>query len=305
MIDFLREIWGEEFMRRALVGGAMIGFTNGFLGAFIVLRRMSLMADALSHSMLPGLAIGLMIVGALKVGALFLGGIIAAFFVALGAMLLARASRIKEDTSLAILYTFAFSVGGLLLQLTPTKVDLRHYLFGNVLGLANEDLWIAYGVALVVIPGLLLVQRPMVLTLFDAAVARSQGVRVGLMQLVLVAASVLTMISSAQAVGVILMLGLLVTPAATMYLLTDNFSRMMWGGAVLGTSSTVAGLLVSYRFDVPSGAAIVIILFAIFLATFVLSPRYGLLARFRKRRHFHEESLQRWEGGPAAEEAKS
>lgn len=296
MLDFLRDIWGQEFMRRALAGGALIGFTNGFLGAFIILRRMSLMADALSHSMLPGLAIGLMVCQGLNAAGLFVGGIIAAFFVAVGAMLLARGSRLKEDTSLAILYTFAFSVGAVLLQYTPTRVDLKHYLFGNILGLANSDIWIAYGVTLFVVPGLLLVQRPMVLTLFDPAVARSQGVKVGLLQLILVAASVLTMISSAQAVGVILMLGLLVCPAATMYLLTDNFPRMMWGGGVLGALGATAGLLLSYKFDgIPSGASVVIVLFLVFLAAFACSPRYGLMARFRKRRHFHQESLQRWE----------
>ena len=283
-------------MRRALVGGALIGFTNGFLGAFIVLRRMSLMADALSHSMLPGLAIGLMVCGGLNAAGLFIGGLTAAFFVALGAMLLARASRLKEDTSLAILYTFAFSVGAVLLQFTPSPVDLKHYLFGNVLGLGNADLWIAYGVALAVVPGLLLIERPLVLTMFDPAVARSQGVNVGAVQLTLVIASVLTMISSAQAIGVILMLGLLVTPAATMDLLTDHFPRMMWGGAVLGLIGAVAGLLLSYRVDgLPSGAAIVIILFGIFVTALICSPRYGLLARLRKRRHFHEESLRRWE----------
>lgn len=295
-MDFFREIWGQEFMRRALVGGALIGFTNGFLGAFIILRRMSLMADALSHSMLPGLAIGLMVCGGLNAAGLFIGGILAALFVALGAMLLARGSRLKEDTSLAILYTFAFSVGAVLLQYTPTKVDLKHYLFGNILGLGNADLWIAYGVALIVVPGLLLAQRPLALTLFDPAVARSQGVRVGALQLGLVAASVLTMISSAQAVGVILMLGLLIAPGATMYLLTDNFARMMWGGAVIGCLGATSGLLLSYRYDgLPSGAAVVMVLFCVFLLTFALSPRYGLMRRLRKKRHFHEESLQRWE----------
>lgn len=302
MQAFLQEIWDQEFMRRALMGGALIGFTNGFLGAFIILRRMSLMADALSHSMLPGLAIGLIVCNGLNAAGLFIGGIIAAFFVAVGAMLLARGSRIKEDTSLAILYTFAFSVGALLLRFSPTKVDLKHYLFGNILGLANSDLWIAYGVSLIVIPILLLMQRPMVLTLFDPAVARSQGVNVGGLQLALVAASVLTMISSAQAVGVILMLGLLVTPGATMYLLTDHFPRMMWGGAVLGALGAIGGLLLSYRFDgLPSGAAIVIVLFGIFLVAFACSPRYGLLSRWRKPRHFHEESLKRWDAETKSE----
>ncbi len=296
-MNFFHELWSHEFMRRALAGGALIGFTNGFLGSFIVLRRMSLMADALSHSMLPGLAIGLMLFG-LHPGGLFLGGIIAAFLVAMGAMLLARASRLKEDASLAILYTVAFSVGVVLLQFVPTSVDLKHYLFGNILGLGNADLWIAYGVTLAVVPGLLLLLRPLVLTLFDPTVARSQGVKVDALQVVLIGASVLAMISSAQSVGVVLMLGLLVTPAATLYLLTDDFRTMLWGGAALGSVGSELGLLLSYRIEkIPSGAAIVLVLGACFLGAWAFGPRYGLLARLRKRRHFHEESLSRWEQG--------
>jgi ABC-type Mn2+/Zn2+ transport system permease subunit len=286
-MNFLHDLWSHEFMRRALAGGALIGFTNGFLGAFIILRRMSLMADALSHSMLPGLAIGLVLFG-LHPGGLFLGGI--------GAMLLARTSRLKEDSSLAILYTVAFSVGVVLLQFVPTSVDLKHYLFGNILGLGDADLWIAYGVTLAVVPGLLLLLRPLVLTLFDPTVARSQGVKVDALHVVLIAASVLAMISSAQSVGVVLMLGLLVTPAATLYLLTDKFTTMLWGGAFLGSAGSVLGLLLSYRFEkVPSGAAIVLVLGVCFLLAWAFGPRYGLVARLRKRRHFHEESLSRWE----------
>jgi ABC-type Mn2+/Zn2+ transport system permease subunit len=294
-MNFLHDLWSHEFMRRALVGGALIGFTNGFLGTFIILRRMSLMADALSHSMLPGLAIGLVLFG-LSPGGLFLGGIVAAFLVATGAMLLARASRVKEDASLAILYTVAFSIGVILLQYVPVSVDLKHYLFGNILGLGDADLWISYGVTLVVVPVLLLLERPLVLTLFDPTVARSQGVKVNALQLVLVAASVLTMISSAQAVGVILMLGLLVTPAATLYLLTDDFRKMLWGGGALGSAGAVLGLLVSYQFDrIPSGAAIVLVLGVCFLLAWLFGPRYGLLGQLRKARHLHEESLSRWE----------
>jgi manganese transport system permease protein len=273
----IHEMLQHDFMRRALLGGIIIGFTNGFLGSFIILRRMALMADALSHSMLPGLAIGLMVAG-LNAGSMF-----------------SRGSRLKEDTSLAILYTFAFSVGAVLLQFTPTPVDLKHYLFGNILGMGNADLWITWSVALLVVPGLLLLQRPLLLTLFDPAVARSQGVAVGAMHIVIIVASVLTMISSAQSVGVILMLGLLVGPAATMYLLTDRFPVMLWGGAILGCMGTLGGLVLSYRFEkIPSGAAIVIVLFSAFLAAFTFGPRYGLIAKFRKGRHLHDESLERW-----------
>ncbi len=297
-MNFFNDLWSHEFMRRALVGGALIGFTNGFLGTFIVLRRMSLMADALSHSMLPGLALGLLVAGGLSASGLFLGGITAAFLVALGAMLLARTSRLKEDASLAILYTVAFSAGVVLLQFVPTPVDLKHWLFGDILGIGDADLWIAYAVTLAVVPGLLLVLRPLVLTLFDPMVARSQGVKVDALHVLLIAASVLAMISSAQAVGVILMLGLLVAPAATLYLLTDNFSTMLWGGAALGTAGSVLGLVLSYRFEkIPSGAAIVLVLGVCFLAAWAFGPRYGLLGQLRKRRHFHDESLSRWEHG--------
>ena len=297
-MDLFRDLWSHEFMRRALAGGALIGFTNGFLGTFIVLRRMSLMADALSHSMLPGLALGLLVAGGLSASGLFLGGITAAFLVALGAMLLARTSRLKEDASLAILYTVAFSTGVVLLQFVPTTVDLKHWLFGDILGLGDADLWIAYGVTLTVVPGLLLLIRPLMLTLFDPTVARSQGVKVNALHLALIVASVLTMISSAQAVGVILMLGLLVTPAATLYMLTDDFGKMLWGGALLGSAGSVLGLVISYRFDrIPSGAAIVLVLGVCFLLAWIFGPRYGLLGQFRKRRHFHEESLSRWEHG--------
>jgi ABC-type Mn2+/Zn2+ transport system permease subunit len=103
MIHFFQDVWNQEFMRRALVGGALIGFTNGFLGAFIVLRRMSLMADALSHSMLPGLVLGLIVCGGLNAAGLFMGGILAAFFFAVGAQLIARVSRRNEDTTQALL----------------------------------------------------------------------------------------------------------------------------------------------------------------------------------------------------------
>ena len=299
MMNFFHDLWSHEFMRRALAGGALIGFTNGFLGTFIILRRMSLMADALSHSMLPGLAIGLVLFG-LSPGGLFLGGIIAAFLVAIGAMLLARASRLKEDASLAILYTVAFSIGVVLLQYLPTSVDLKHWLFGNILGLGDSDLWIAYGVALTVVPGLLLLIRPLMLTLFDPTVARSQGVKVNALHLVLIVASVLTMISSAQAVGVILMLGLLIAPAATVYMWCDSFPAMLWGGGALGAFGCVTGLVLSYRVsNLPSGAAIVLVLGAIFFASWLFSPRYGVFGRLRKRRHLHEESLARWGGGDA------
>jgi len=294
-MDWLFEPFTHEFMQRALLGGVLIGFTNGFLGAFVVLRRLALMADSLSHSMLPGLALGWMFFG-LSLSALFVGGLFAALFVALGAQVVARSSRLKEDTALAILYTVAVSFGLVLLAFVKTRISLNHYLFGNILGLADADLWLAYGVALIAVPLLAALQRPYLLLLFEPAVARSQSIRTGALNLLLIMLLVVTMVSSVQSVGVILMLGLLITPAATVYLLCDSFPAMLWGGGVIGTLGSIAGLVLSYYFDIPSGAAIVLALGAIFAVAWIFSPRYGLVRRFARRRHFHEESLARWPG---------
>ena len=298
-MTWLTEPFTHEFMQRALVGGALIGFTNGFIGTFVVLRRMALMADSLSHSLLPGLAVGVMIFGLAPQG-LFVGGLIAALMVALGAQLIARSSRLKEDTALAILYTVAFSLGLVLLTFVKVRVSLMHYLFGNILGLSNADLWISYSVCLVVIPLLAALQRPFFILLFEPAIAQSQGVRVGVFNLLLAVVLVVTMISSLQAVGVVLMLGLLIAPAATVYLLCDSFPAMLWGGGLIGMFGSVLGLILSYRINnLPSGAAIVLVLGVIFFIAYLFSPRYGVLRHLRKKRHFHEESLARWPAAPA------
>jgi ABC-type Mn2+/Zn2+ transport system permease subunit len=294
-MDWLTEPFQHEFMRRVFVGGALIGFTNGFLGAFVVLRRLALMADSLSHSLLPGLAVGFMLFGLAPAG-MFFGALVAALIVALGAQLLASNSRLKEDTALGLLYTVAFSVGVVLIKFAKVRVSLLHYLFGNILGLSDTDLWTIYGISLVVVPLLVALQRPLLLTLFDPTVAMSQGVRVKLLNFILMAALVLTMIASLQAIGVIMLLGLLIAPAATVYMLCDSYPTMLWGGGAIGMFGSCAGLLLSYRFDLPSGACIVLVLGVMFFVAYLFSPRYGLLRRLRPARHFHEESLARWPG---------
>ncbi len=253
------------------------------------------MADSLSHSLLPGLAIGVMLFGLAPSG-LFVGALTAALAVAVGAQLLARGTRVKEDTALGILYTVAFSIGVVLLSVVKVRVSLMHYLFGNILGVSNQDLWIVYGVALVVLPLFVALERPLQLLLFDSVVARSQGIAVGVLNLVLVLALALTMVSSLQAVGVILLLGLLISPAATVYLLCDSLPAMLWGGGALGVLGSVFGLWLSYQLEVPSGACIVLVLGAFFCLAYLFSPRYGLVPRLWKSRHFHEESLARWNG---------
>ncbi|PAW76086.1 MAG: manganese ABC transporter permease [Verrucomicrobia bacterium Tous-C9LFEB] len=282
-----------EFMQRALLGCILIGFTNGFLSAFIVLRRMALLADALSHSLLPGLAIGAIFFGLAPMG-LFFGAVSAAAMVALGGQLLSRSSRLKDDTAIAALYTIAFALGILLLNYSRVRVDLHHFLFGNILGLTDLDLWISYGISALTLLVLISQQRALLLTLFDATVAKSQGVPVTRLLYLLMILMVLAMISSLQAVGVVLSLGLLVLPGATVYLWCDSFDAMAWGGGVIGMIGSCAGLLISYWTNIGSGPAIVLVLGLFLLASYLFSPRYGILIRLLKPKHLHEESLARW-----------
>ena len=176
ILHTLTEPFSYAFMQRALLSCALIGFTNGFLGTFVILRRQALLTDALSHSLLPGLAVAAILVG-LSPGGLLFGGLLAALLVALGGQLIARNSRLKDETAVAALYIIAFAFGILLLRYARAKVDLVHFLFGNILGVADGDLLISYGAALLTFGILVPFQRPVLLTLFDTSVARATGIR--------------------------------------------------------------------------------------------------------------------------------
>lgn len=295
IVHTLTEPFSYAFMQRALLSCALIGFTNGFLGTFVILRRQALLTDALSHSLLPGLAVAAILVG-LSPGGLLFGGLLAALLVALGGQLIARNSRLKDETAVAALYIIAFALGILLLRYARVKVDLVHFLFGNILGVGDGDLLISYGAALLTFGILVPFQRPVLLTLFDSSVARATGIRTGWIEAGLLALIVLALVASLQAVGVLLSLGLLILPASTAYLMTDSFSRMLWGSAFLGLLGSVVGLLISFLANIPSGPCIVLVLALFLAAAYLFSPHYGILIRFFRGRHLHEESLRRWTG---------
>jgi manganese transport system permease protein len=290
---FLLEPFRHDFMQRAFLGCVLIGFTNGVLSTFIVLRRLALMADAMAHSLLPGLALALILFGVAP-ASLFFGALVAALLVALGTQLISGSSRIKEDTSLGLLFACSFSLGLVMLNFSPVRVDVTHYLFGNILGLSNADLWTTQAISVVTVPMLVALRRPLLLMMFEPSVAASQGVPVTSLRYFLMAILVLSMISSLQAVGVVLALGMLIAPAAAVYLVTDSFTVIFWAAGLLGALGSCLGLWISYIFDLPSGACIVLVLGGFFLLAYFFSPRYGLITKFVRRRHLHEESLARW-----------
>jgi ABC-type Mn2+/Zn2+ transport system permease subunit len=186
-------------------------------------------------------------------------------------------------------------LGQALLKLAPAQVGISEYLFGNILGLSDGDLYLTYGITLLVLPLLVLLQRPFLLMLFEPSIASTQGVPVKTLRYFLMVVLVLAMISSLRAVGIILALGTLIGPAATVYLFVDSFTVMFWVSGLLGAFASLLGLLVSDWTDLPAGACIVLVLGVLFLVSFLLSPRYGLFRRLRKG-HLHAQSLARWEG---------
>jgi manganese transport system permease protein len=271
------ELLNSPFYQRTLAAAAFIGFTNGFFSGFVVLRRNALSVSALSHTMLPGIALGILITGYLSQWNAFIGALFAALLVGLGSVAVARGKRIAEGTSLAVLYTAAFAAGVAILPKLETRSELEHWLFGDILAIGNADLWIVYSMGAVILIAGNLLMRPLLLTLFEPNVAAAQGVPTRIMQYLVFMLLVLALVSSLQAVGCVLSVGLLVTPAATVSLLTDKTSALFWGGGLIGGIGSVVAVLLSGYFGISPGPAIVILLGILFILAYLFSPKYGLL----------------------------
>jgi manganese/iron transport system permease protein/iron/zinc/copper transport system permease protein len=271
------ELLNSPFYQRTLAAAAFIGFTNGFFSGFVVLRRNALSVSALSHTMLPGIALGIWVTGYLSQWNAFIGALFAALLVGLGSVAVARGKRIAEGTSLAVLYTAAFAAGVAILPKLETRSELEHWLFGDILAIANSDLWLAYSMGAVILIAGNLLMRPILLTLFEPNVAAAQGVPTRTMQYLVFMMLVLALVSSLQAVGCVLSVGLLVTPAATVSLLTDKTSALFWGGGLIGGIGSVIAVLLSGYFGISPGPAIVILLGILFILAYLFSPKYGLL----------------------------
>ena len=276
------ELLTSPFYQRALVTAGFIGFANGFFSGFVVLRRNALSVSALSHTMLPGIALGIFLTGALSQWNAFLGAMFAALLVGLGSVAVARGNRVEQGTALAVLYTAAFAAGIALLPKLDTRQELEHWLFGDIIAVGNADIWIAFGIGAFTLLITNLLMRPILLTLFEPNVAAAQGVPVRSIQYLIFGLLVLALVASLQAVGCVLSVGLLVTPAATVSLLTDRTSALFWGGGLIGGLGSVAAVLLSGKFGIAPGPSIVIVLGLLFIAAYLFSPKYGLLAPRRR-----------------------
>lgn len=277
-----QQLFDYGFSQRALLAAAMIGFVNGYLGGYIVLKRSALFAGGLTHTLFPGIALGALVAGLNPYSAL-LGAVVMALLAGLGATGIASVSRVDRDTALAILYTAAFGAGLIVLERIGTYVNIENYLFGNILGVGNTDLWFVYVAGGVTMTLLILLQRPLLLYVFSADAAASQGIPVQLLGHGLAALLVVNMVISLQAVGAILTLGLLIAPATILYLFSNSVRVILWGGGALGAGVSVLCVVLSVVTDVQTGPAIAGVFGVLFLLAFVASPVYGLAAVVLKR----------------------
>lgn len=262
-----------EFMVRGLLASVMVGILCAVMGTYVVLRGMAFLGDAMAHAILPGIAIAFLLHGNLLVGA-----VIAAVIIALSIGFFSKGGAVKEDTAIGILFAAALSLGVALISSIQTyAVDLSHILFGNVLGVSVSDLWLTAGLGLLVLVAVALLYKQFLVISFDPILAATLRLPAELLRNVMLVLLALTVVVSLQTVGVGLAAAMLITPAATAYLLTRRLWPMMLVSASIGAVSSLAGLYLSYYLNIVSGSAIVLTATAIFLLVFLFHPRRGFL----------------------------
>jgi ABC-type Mn2+/Zn2+ transport system permease subunit len=273
----------HPFMVRGLAAVVMVGIVCATIGTYVVLRGMAFFGDALAHAILPGVAIGYLISDGAR-GPVFWWGLVTAILTALGIGAIGQSAHLKEDTAIGILFAGMFALGIALISTARSyAVDLAHFLFGNVLGVSPSDLWltglIGSGVLLVVLG---LYKEFLVLS-FDPILALTLRLPSKLLNYLLLVLIALTIVVSLQTVGVALMVAMLVTPAATAYLLTRRLPTMMAMAACIGAGSGVVGLYLSYYVSIASGAAIVLVCTALFVITLLFAPQRGVVWAWTSR----------------------
>ncbi len=273
-----------SFLRRALVGCLALAVAAPVLGVFLTLRRMSLTAEVLGHAILPGIA-GAYWVAGLSAAAMWTGGLVAGLAVALGAGALARATESREDSTLTALYLLALAAGVAMISASGGAGDLQALLFGSVLGVDDAALLLMATASTVTLLGLALAWRPLALECFDPGFAQVAGARGGAWHMVFLALVVLNVLAAFQALGTLMAVGLMMLPAIAARHWARSLGGMAYAAVVAAVASSVAGLLLSYHADVPTGPAIVLTAGAVWVGSLLAGPVDGVLGRVLRRRH--------------------
>ena len=284
LYDFLIAPFVEfPFMKRALVGGLAISFGAAPIGVLLMLRRMSLIGDAMAHAILPGAAFGFLI-GGLSLGAMTIGGLVAGFSVALISGLVSRTTLVKEDMALAAFYLISLALGVTLVSANRANVDILAFLFGSILALDDATLWLIIGVASATLAALAFGYRGILMECLDPGFAAGVSRFGALFHLGFLAFVVLNLVAGFHALGTLLVVGIMMLPAGTARLWSDDIASMILIAIPVAAFANIAGLLLSYHATLASGPAIILVAGALYVASLFLAP-HGLLRRLLPQRH--------------------
>lgn len=273
-MEFINSIMQYGFLQKALFTSVMVGIICGVIGSFIVLRGLALMGDAISHAVLPGVAISFM----LDIN-FFYGAVVTGMITAVGIGFVTQNSRIKSDSSIGIVFSAFFALGIILISKAQTATDLTQILFGNVLSVRSSDMWMTLIIGAIVLLVVILFYKELLISSFDPTMAAAYGLPTKLIHYVIMILLTMSTVASLQTVGVVLVVAMLITPASTAYLLTNRLWVMILLSAFFGAFSAVIGLYFSFVYNVSSGAAIVLATTSLFIIAFIFAPQQGILWR--------------------------
>jgi manganese/iron transport system permease protein len=264
MWSILIEPLQSEFIRNAIGVSMMIGVLCPVVGSYLIVQRMALMGDVMAHCVLPGLSIAAFFGIHRSIGA-FISSMLGSFFVSW----VRSQSRVKVDSAMALTFSTFFALGVTLITVLKNKLDLDRFLFGDILTVTLNDIYATAAIALVVLAAVYLFYKELLFYTFDQTGAEAVGLPVKILHLGMMAGITLTIITSMQVVGVLLVIALLIGPALTAYLVTQELHQMMAVGSAVGVVSSIVGIYLSYYFNLPSGPAIVMVSSSLFMVTFI------------------------------------
>ena len=277
MIETLAEPFAYAYMTNAMWVSALVGGVCAFLSAYLMLKGWSLIGDALSHSIVPGVAGAYMLGLPFSLGAFLAGGLAAASM-----LFLQERSGLKEDTIIGLIFTSFFGLGLFMVSISPTSIDVQTITLGNILAISPSDTMQLAIIGLVSLAVLSLIWKDLMLTFFDESHARSMGINTTVLKVVFFTLLSACCVAALQTVGALLVIAMVVTPGATAYLLTDRFPRLIALSITIGAGSSFLGAYLSYFLDGATGGVIICLQTLIFLTAFFLAPKHGLFAARRR-----------------------
>jgi zinc/manganese transport system permease protein len=273
-----------EFMRKALVACVALSLSAAPIGIFLSLRRMALVGDAMSHAILPGISLAFLFFG-ISLWHMTIGGLIAGILVTFAAGLISRTTNLKEDTSFGGLYLVSLAAGVILISLKGTSIDLMHILFGNVLAVQDESLYMAAGICTLTLCTLAIIYRALVMECFDSGFLKSVGGKGAIYHFIFIGLIVLNLVTAFQAFGTLMALGMMILPAAIANFWAKNIDYLIPTAALSALVCGVSGLLLSYYYNLPTGPAIIVVLGSLYVASIFVGRHNSIRAKYLSKQH--------------------